>query len=188
MNKTSSKMKSWKTSHQLTVEANLEKIKKGKAERLFLGFAIADLAIEVAKISLLTGIKGTNFRNPKMTMKLDKVESMLQDIQKSELGQVVNLHPDYVDVMQNEHALEIYRWFTLMAFYPTSHLQEFNDGTEKMHEEGKSGIQPEPVFTKEDLEYFFHLGIDHVSAPLMDFNSYYLAFLEGYQERKENNG
>lgn len=177
-------MKSWKTSHQLTVEANLEKIKKGKAERLFLGFAIADLAIEVAKISLLTGIKGTNFRNPKMTMKLDKVESMLQDIQKSELGQVVNLHPDYVDVMQNEHALEIYRWFTLMAFYPTSHLREFNDGTEKMHEEGKSGIQPEPVFTKADLAYFFQEGQYQGKSSQVDFELFYNSYLE----RKNKNG
>ncbi len=102
---------------------------------MFDCFAIADMAIEVAKIAMITGVKGTNFKNKKMFDKLERIESLLSDVQKSEIGKVVSVMDDYKDIMENEHAVEIFRWFQLMGFYPTDHLSAFNDGVELQNKE-----------------------------------------------------
>ena len=143
----SGKIKNWKIQgdHRpvaiIDAQKANKKVQESKKKKMFDCFAIADLAIEVSKISVIDGIKGTNFRNPKMNQKVSKVETLLDDIQKSEIGQVVTMLPEYVEVMQNEHALEIYRWFQLMAFYPTEHLREFNDGVEAQNEARRKEIE-----------------------------------------------
>jgi len=161
----SKKIKNWKIQgdHRpvaiIDAEKANEKVRIEKRKKMFDSFAIADLAIEVSKISVIDGIKGTNFRNPKMNQKIAKVETLLDDIQKSEIGQVVSMLPEYVDTMQNEHAVEVYRWFQLMAFYPTEHIRAFNDGVEKQNEDRRKGVEPEMLFTKEDLQKAFDAGM-----------------------------
>lgn len=179
----SSKIKKWNVlcDHRPTSIIDQEKANKkrqeAKKKTMFTCFAISDLAIEVAKISVITGIKGINFKNPKMTNKLNKVEDLMKDIQKSELGQVVNLHPDYIEVMQNEHALEIFRWFELMAFYPTDHIRAFNDGIEIQNDLMSKGIVQDPYFTKEELMKAFEAGhpksFDSFEDPIERFNEFY---------------
>lgn len=161
MNKKSSKIKNWKmaTDNRPTSIINAEKANQVnqelKRKKMFDSFAIADLAIEVAKISIIDGIKGIRFNNQKMNQKLSKIETLLDDIQKSEIGKVVTMLPEYVEVMQNEHAVEIYRWFQLMAFYPTGHLEEFNNGVEKQNKAKEKGIEPDRLFTKDEIKEKF---------------------------------
>lgn len=134
--KTSMKMKAWKSSDQIIREANIKAANKATEKKIFKGLAISQMALEVAIISLITNLKGTSLKNPKMMLKLDKAEALIKDVQKSELGKLVYLDPEHADMMENEHAVEIYRFFELMGFYPTEKLREFNDGTEAMHKEG----------------------------------------------------
>lgn len=176
--KKSMRMKNWISPEQMAINERLEIIKNQKKKRMFTSFAIAHLNLEVAKISLIDGIKGTEFRNPKMFNKIDKIQTLLEDVQKSEMGSVIRLHPDYADTMENEHALEIYRWFNLMAFYPTESLKEFNDGVELQNKKRNEGVEPERTFTKEDLEYFFKEGqVQEYHQGINNFEQFYNLFI-----------
>lgn len=161
----SKKIKNWNVNadHRPLAVIDAEKLNQKRQEekkkKLFDCFCIGDLAFEVGKIAFIDGIKGTNINKVKFERKVDKILDLCDDLQKSEFGQVVNLHPDYIEVMENEHAVEIYRWFQLMAFYPTDHLRDFNDGVEAQNEARKNGIEPDPLFTKEDLQKAFEAGM-----------------------------
>lgn len=129
-----------------------------KRRKMFDSFAIADLALEVIKISIIDGIKGTTFNKIKMFEKLDKIDSLLSDVRKSEISKIVGMHPDYIEVMENEHAVEIHRWLSLMAFYPTQYLAKYNDDIEakKLYDNVPSAANPiEDYLLKSGFSMFF---------------------------------
>lgn len=183
------KMKNWKVGdHRPTELLKIEEVNKKAQEQkrklMFDCFAIASMVLEVAKISLYTGIKGTNFKNKKMFDKIDRIESLLEDVQKREIGKAVSLMDEHRDMMENEHFAEIFRLLQLFGFYPTDHIREFNDGLEAQNKILQAGGEIEPMFSKDELKEAFEAGLSPDSFYKEEsFEKFYSQLIK---ERKQN--
>lgn len=116
--------------NNIIVQKMKEDLIQQKREKLFKSFALSSQLIYVMDLILHSGIKETNFRNPKMFNKIDKIGNLLQDVQKSEFSKVCKVRDDMEDTMEVDHSYEIYRLLWNMGFRDTEQLKEFNDGVE----------------------------------------------------------
>lgn len=103
-----------------------------KREKLFQELASISMLAELIKIYYANSIQDTLFRNPKIQSKADKIKSFAESIQKKELGDAVRIIPEHADMMENEHAVQLWRIMNYFAFRPTKVLEEFADGLEVM--------------------------------------------------------
>lgn len=101
-----------------------------KREKLFQELACISMLAELIKIYYANSIQDTRFRNPKIQSKADKIKSFAESIQKKELGDAVRIIPEHADMMENEHAVQLWRIMDYFAFMPTKKLEEFADGLE----------------------------------------------------------
>lgn len=109
-----------------------------RAEQLVRDLSGISTLCELIKIYYYRSIKDTRFRNPKIADKAEKIKKFAESIQNKELIGYIKVREDFKDIMENEHALQLWRIFDKFLFAHTEQLEEFADGVENMENENKN--------------------------------------------------
>lgn len=85
---------------------------------------------EMVKIYYINSIKGTRFRNPRISSKADKIKEFAHSIQSKELKGYVKMRSEWVEEFEDEHALALFRVFDQLLFAPTDEINRIADELE----------------------------------------------------------
>lgn len=106
-------------------------------KNLFENTALAQQLVKVIEMAVYMGMKDLPrliATKTKTAVNVRTIESACNNIRLN-LNEVVKVDPNFADIMENDHAYELYRLCRNMFFYPTEHLEEFNNGIELQHKE-----------------------------------------------------
>ena len=114
--------------------------KEQLSKRLFNHTALVQQMSKVIELSIYMGMKDL----PNLLPTRAKIKTNVQNIERAcknitlNLNDIVKVKDDFADIMENEHAYELYRLCSNMFFVDTKDLKEFNDGVDNDRKESKN--------------------------------------------------
>lgn len=120
-----------------------DQIRNQLRQNVHLHLAMGDMAIELIKTNFTLGLKDL----PGLTEVKVRKDVLIKSIERDAtqlrklMSKMVGVDPEYQDLMEGEHAYEVYRLVRNLGFMQTDQLREFNDLTEKQNEQNKNNTQ-----------------------------------------------
>ena len=104
--------------------------KEELSKRVFDHTALVQQMTKVIELSIYMGMKDL----PNLLPTRAKVKTNVQNIERAcknitlNLNSIVTVKDDFAEIMENDHAYELYRLCRNMFFVDTNDLKQFNDG------------------------------------------------------------
>ncbi|QBQ41111.1 hypothetical protein E2P86_08060 [Sphingobacterium psychroaquaticum] len=115
-------------------QKHLQEAREALRENVKLHLSLADVSIELIRTCFTIGLK--DLKSPEISTKvgatIQTVEGAFKRL-RSHVKPFIGIDPNYEDLMQGEHAYEVYRLMKNLAFTNTEHLRKFNDGVEQQN-------------------------------------------------------
>lgn len=116
-----------------------DKIREQLRQHVKVHLALGDMAIELIKTNFTIGLKDLpglteiKVRKDVLIKSIERDASQLRKLMSS----IIGVDPEYEELMEGEHAYEVYRLVRNLGFMSTDQLREFNDLTEKQNEQAR---------------------------------------------------
>lgn len=92
------------------------------------------LLCDLINIYYYNSVKDHKYQRKQIEDRSKKIKAFANAIKHKELGQIMKVVPGREDVMENEHALHLWRIFDYFMLHPTDRLAEFADSLDGLAE------------------------------------------------------